>query len=173
MAPRRSASSTATVRADFSGGTTSASENRTRCDAARIYGLGHSDQAGTGNVTRPATPRALDSRARTRRYLESESGCLRRSRRGCFVCFFLRGGRITCTVPTPQIACKFPCRYRFRTKRLLRERCSATCQRSEPFSSCVWLRRSAIRDGLEAVARAVTAWASGPCPALAGRRTRR
>jgi hypothetical protein len=28
-------------------------------------------------------------------YLESGSGCLRCSRRGCFVCFFLPGGRIT------------------------------------------------------------------------------
>ena len=34
-------------------------------------------------------------RAPTRRYLKLRFGCLRCSRRECFVCFYLRGGRIT------------------------------------------------------------------------------
>jgi SRSO17 transposase len=31
------------------------------------------------------------------------------SRRGCFVCFSLRGGRITLTVSPPQVRCEPPC----------------------------------------------------------------
>jgi len=69
------------------------------------------------------------SRARTRRYLEPESGCLRCKRRGCFVCFFLRGGRITWTVSPPQASASPLVAAAFRTKWLLRERCVATCQR--------------------------------------------
>jgi hypothetical protein len=34
-------------------------------------------------------------RTRSRRYLKPEFGCPRCSRRGCFVCIYLRGGRIT------------------------------------------------------------------------------
>jgi hypothetical protein len=68
-------------------------------------------------------------RTRTRRYLESESGCLRCKRRGCFVC-------ISCVVDAlpgqclrrapganPLVAAVF------KTKRLRRERSAATCQR--------------------------------------------
>ena len=40
--------------------------------------------------------------------LESESGCLRCKRRGCFVCFFLRGGRVTWTVSPPQRLAQIP-----------------------------------------------------------------
>jgi len=68
-------------------------------------------------------------RAKTRRYLESESGCLRCKRRGCFVGISwvvdaLPGQCLRRTPGTnPLVAAVF------RTKRLRRERCSATCQR--------------------------------------------
>ncbi len=62
-------------------------------------------------------------------YLESESGCLRCKGRGCFVCFSLHGGRITWTVSPPQAGTNPLVAAAFRTNRLLRERCSATCQR--------------------------------------------
>lgn len=47
------------------------------------------------------------------RYLESESGCLRCKRRGYFVCFFLRSGRITWTASPPQSSRKSPFRCCF------------------------------------------------------------
>ncbi len=67
--------------------------------------------------------------APSRRYLESESGCLRCKRRGCFVCIFCAVDALPgqCLRRTPRanplVAAVF------RTKRLLREHCSATCQR--------------------------------------------
>ncbi len=68
-------------------------------------------------------------RASSRRYLESESGCLRCKRRGCFVC-------ISCVVDALPGQClrRMPgtnplVAAVFKTKRLLREHCSATCQR--------------------------------------------
>ena len=48
-----------------------------------------------------------------RRYLEPVFWCFRCSRRGCFVCIFLRGERITWTVFTPQVRCKSPFRCCF------------------------------------------------------------
>ena len=48
------------------------------------------------------------------------------------LCFFLRGGRVICTVSPPQARHEFLVAAVFRTKRLLRERCSATCQRRRP-----------------------------------------
>jgi hypothetical protein len=57
--------------------------------------------AGAGWTMTAATERGralVPTRARSRRYLEPESGCLRCKRRGCFVCIFLCGGRVTWTV---------------------------------------------------------------------------
>ena len=63
------------------------------------------------------------------RYLESESGCIRCKRRGCFGC-------ISCVVDALPGQClrrtpgaNLLVAAVFRTERLRRERCSATCQR--------------------------------------------
>ena len=71
----------------------------------------------------------LDNRAPTRRYLQPEFGCLRCKGRRCFVC-------ISCVVDAlpGQYLRRMPgtnpfVAAVFRTKRLRRERCSATCQR--------------------------------------------
>src|SRR5690348_1017578 len=53
------------------------------------------------SVATERDPAMMRARARSRRYLESESGCLRCKRRGCFVCIFLCGGRVTWTVSPP------------------------------------------------------------------------
>jgi hypothetical protein len=62
-------------------------------------------------------------------YLESESGCLRCKRRGCFVCIAcvvdaLPGQCLRRTPGTNPLVTAV-----FRTERLRRERCSPTCQR--------------------------------------------
>jgi hypothetical protein len=69
------------------------------CAAGRVFTLGR--QTSIGNRPRPEAARGI------RRYLESESGCLRCKRRGCFVCLFLRGGRITWTASPPQASASF------------------------------------------------------------------
>ena len=45
------------------------------------------------------------------------------------MCIFMRGGRITWTVSPPQAGASPLVAAVFRTNRLLRERCAATCQR--------------------------------------------
>jgi hypothetical protein len=47
------------------------------------------------------------------RYLQPRFGCLRCSRRGCFVCISRPGGRVTSTLSTPQAWHASPCRCRF------------------------------------------------------------
>ena len=93
----------------------------------------HKHTAGAARVLdirgRPTTRSPVNNRAPTRRYLESESGCLRCKRRGCFVCF----SRVADALPA-QCFRRRPdadllVAAAFRTKRLLRERCAVTCQR--------------------------------------------
>jgi hypothetical protein len=72
-------------------------------------------------------------------YLESESGCLRCKRRGCFVCTScvmdaLPGQCLRRTPDTNPLVAAI-----FRIKRLLREHYSATCQRRRrPGHACPW-----------------------------------
>src|SRR5450755_3985695 len=74
-------------------------------------------------------PESSHARTRSRRYLESKSGCLRCKRRGYFACIFLRGGRVTWTASPPQAWHESPCRCAFRGLWSRAERSAMTCKR--------------------------------------------
>jgi hypothetical protein len=103
--------------------------------------------AGCCSTVRPGGPRSPSGQCHGAdgRYREEPEGravtrtspplsparirCPRCSRRGCFVCFLLRGGHVICTVSPPRPGANPLGAAVFRTKQLLRERCTATCPR--------------------------------------------
>ena len=107
----------------------SAPSRRAKEHSSRAIRVGVPRCAGPGIGSQFVTSADLRQCASIRRYLESESGCLRCKGRGRFVRILLRAGRVTWTVSALEAGASPLFAAVFRTKRLLRERCAATCQR--------------------------------------------
>ena len=107
----------------------SAPSRRAKEHSSRAIRVGVPRCAGPGIGSQFVTSADLRQCASIRRYLESESGCLRCKGRGRFVRILLRAGRVTWTVSALEAGASPLFAAVFGTKSLLRERCAATCLR--------------------------------------------